>query len=89
MNDITPSAEPTATSLKKELSESLAILKTDFESLNHFVAELSPDGSSAPISLTRGDLNDLLSVAQETQDAASDIEFEASKIKEKLSRFIA
>jgi hypothetical protein len=89
MDDKMPSAEPTATSLKKELRESLEVLKRDFDSLNHFVAELTSDGSSSPISLTNDDLHDLLSVAKEIQDAASDIEFEASKIKEKLNRFVA
>jgi hypothetical protein len=89
MGEKMPSVEPTATSLKKELRESLEILKRDFDSLNHFVAELTSDGNSTPISLTNDDLHDLLSVAQEIQDAASDIEFEAGKIKEKISRFVA
>jgi prefoldin subunit 5 len=89
MGEKMPSVEPTATSLKKELRESLEILKRDFDSLNHFVAELTSDGNSTPISLTNDDLQDLLSVAQEIQDAASDIEFEAGKIKEKISRFVA
>jgi hypothetical protein len=88
MDEKAPSAEPTATSLKNELRESLEILKKDFESLERFVEELASDGSSTPISLTNDDLHDLLSVTQEIQDAASDIEFEASKIKEKLSRFV-
>jgi hypothetical protein len=52
------------------------------------VEELASDGSSTPISRTNDDLHDLLSVTQEIQDVASDIEFEASKIKEKLSRFV-
>ena len=88
MIEQTPLAEPSAASLKKELRESLEILKTDFEDLKHFVAELSDDGVQAPIALTKGDLDDLISVTLEIHDAASDIEFEASKIKEKLSRFV-
>jgi hypothetical protein len=40
MEDTTPSAGPTAASLKQELRESLQILKTDFAGLKHFVAEL-------------------------------------------------
>lgn len=83
------SDEPTATSLKKELRESLDILKKDFDSLKHLVAELASDGITAQISLTNDDRNDLLSITQEIQDAANDIEFEASKIKDKLSHCIA
>ena len=89
MDEKTPSSKPTATSLKNELRESLEVLKGDFDNLERFVAELASGEDSTPISLTNDDLHDLLSVAQEIQDAASDIEFEASKIKEKLSRFVA
>jgi uncharacterized protein with von Willebrand factor type A (vWA) domain len=83
------SDEPTAGRLKKELRESLEILKKDFESLTHLMAELASDGTRASISLTNDDLNDLISVTREIQDAANDIQFEAKKIGEKLSRFIA
>jgi hypothetical protein len=89
MNDQTPSTEPTPTSLKKELSESLEILKRDFESLRCFVAELASDGISAPIALTKDDLHDLLSVTLEIRDAAANIEFEANKIRETLDQFVA
>ena len=89
MDDTTLPAEPTANSLKKELRESLEILQKDFENLKLFVAELASDGDSPPISLSREDLNDLLSLTLEIQNAGSNIEFEANKIKEKLSRFIA
>ena len=88
MDEKTRSAEPTTNSLKKELRESLEILKTDFEGLKHFVEELSGDGASAPTTLAKDDLDDLLSVTLEIHDAASDIEFEASKIRDKLSRFV-
>ena len=88
MDETTPAAQPIATSLKKELRESLEVLKQDFENLKHFVAELALDGMSAPVSLTKDDLDELLSVTQEIHDAASDIEFEAGKIKEKLDRFV-
>ncbi len=89
MDEKAISSEPTANSLKNELRESLKILKTDFESLKHFVEEISSEGASAaPTTLTKGDLDDLLSITLEIQDAASDIEFEASKIKDKLTRFV-
>jgi hypothetical protein len=87
MDEQSISSGPTANSLKNELRESLRILKTDFESLKHFVEEIGSDGvSAAPLTLTKGDLDDLLSVTLEIHDAANDIEFEASKIKDKLSR---
>ena len=88
MEEMPHTSKPTANSLKHELRESLRILKRDFESLKHFVAEIGSDGISPPIPLTREDLDDLLSVTLEIHDAANDIEFEASKIKEKLSRFV-
>lgn len=87
MNETRP--KPTASSLKKELRESLEILQKDFESLKHFVAELAPDERSGPISLTKEDLSDLIALSLEIQDAGANIEFEANKIKERLSRFIA
>jgi hypothetical protein len=87
MNENSITFGPTADSLKKELGESLRILKADFESLTRFVAEVSPDGDSAvPMTLTKNDRDTLLSVTQEIHDAANDIEFEADKIKDKLSR---
>lgn len=73
MEETTPSAQPTAARLKQELSESLQILRTDFEGLKHFVAELSAEGVSPPVTLTKDDLGDLLSVTLEIHDAASDI----------------
>jgi hypothetical protein len=79
-------AEPTASSLKKELGESLDLLKRDFEGLKHFVAEISPEGIPASIPLSKQDLNDLLTATLEIHDAADDIVFEAGKIKEKLQR---
>lgn len=79
-------SKPTAASLKKELSESLETLKKDFENLKHFVEELAPEGDPGSLSLTKDDLSDLLSVTLEIQDASSNIEFEASKIKETLDR---
>jgi hypothetical protein len=88
MDDESPSTEPTATSLKKELRESLAILKANFESLDKFVAELTSEGTSAPISLTKSDIDDLISVSLELQDAANNLEFEARKIHDKLSSII-
>ena len=88
MDEKSPSAQPTAASLKQELSESLQILKADFEALKHFVSELSTDEVVQPIPLTKADLNDLLSVTSEIHDAAGDIEFEANKIKEKLTRLV-
>ena len=89
MTETTHPAQPTATSLKNELRESLEVLKKDFESLDRFVAKLGTDGSSSQISLTNDDLHDLLTVAQEIEDAANNIEYEASKIREKLNRFIS
>jgi hypothetical protein len=89
MDEKTPSAKPTAASLKTELRESLEILIKDFESLKRFVAEVTSDGISAPIALTKDDLDDLVSVTLEIRDAAGNIEFEANKIREMLDRFVA
>ena len=80
-------AEPTASSLKKELSESLELLKKDFEGLKKFVAEIAPEGVPAAIPLSKDELHDLLTATEEIHDAANDIAFEATKIKEKLERF--
>jgi len=79
-------AEPTASSLKKELRESLDLLIKDFEGLKHFVAEIAPEGVPASIPVSKDELHDLLSAALEIHDAANDIAFEAGKIKEKLER---
>ena len=86
MNEESPSGQPTASSLKKELNESLELLKKDFENLKHFVEEIAPEGVPAPIPLSREDLQDLLAATSEIHDAADDIVFEAGKIKEKLER---
>ncbi|HEX3657557.1 MAG TPA: hypothetical protein VHV55_17335 [Pirellulales bacterium] len=88
MNEKQLAAEPTASDLKNELRTSLGVLKEDFERLKSFVAEFVPNESSAPVSLTKEDRDDLLSIAAEIHDAASDIEFEADKIKDTLSGFI-
>ena len=88
MDDKAPPIEPTANSLRKQLRESLAILKTNFETLDKFVAELTSDGASMPISLTKSELDDLLSVSLELQDAANNLEFEARKIHDKLRSII-
>ena len=77
--------EPTPSSLKKELRESLELLKKDFEGLKNFVAEIAPEGTSA-IPFSKVDRDDLLAATLEIQDAANDIAFEAGKIKEKLER---
>jgi len=79
---------PTAVQLRNELRGSLEELKKDFQALQHFVEELAPDGIPAPISLSKDDLNDLVVLAQDTQDTANDIEFEAGIIKKKLQYFI-
>ena len=79
-------AEPTASSLKKELRESLELLKKDFEGLKKFVEEIAPEGVPAAIPLSKDELNDLLTATEEIHDAANDIAFEATKIKEKLER---
>jgi hypothetical protein len=86
MADETFPTEPTASSLKKELSESLELLKRDFEGLKNFVEEIAPEGVPASISLSGDDKKDLLSATLEIHDAADNIVFEASKIKEKLER---
>ncbi len=78
--------EPTASSLKKELKESLELLIRDFEGLKNFVAEIAPEGVPASIPLSKDDVHDLLTATLEIQDAANDIAFEAGKIKEKLER---
>lgn len=80
--------EPTADSLKKELRESLATLKTSFQNLDKFVAEITSEGGSPPTMLTKTDLDELATVALGIQDAANNLEFEASKIHEKLSSII-
>ena len=79
-------AEPTASSLKKELRDSLDLLKKDFEGLKNFVAEIAPEGIPASISISKVERDDLLTLTLEIQDAGNDIAFEASKIKEKLER---
>jgi hypothetical protein len=86
MAEKTPPAEPTASSLKKELKESLELLKRDFEDLKSFVAEIAPEGTPASIPLSKVDLDELLAATLEIHDAAEDIAFEATKIKEKLER---
>lgn len=86
MTEVPSPADPTASSLKKELSASLEILKKDFAGLMHFVEEISPEGVPAPIPLTKEELEDLLSATLAIQDAGNDIAFEAGKIKEKLER---
>lgn len=77
-------AEPTASRLKRELRDSLLLLMKDFEGLKHFAAEITPEGISASIPLSKDDLHDLLAATM--HDAANDIVFEAIKIKEKLER---
>ena len=86
MSEETFKAEPTASSLKEELTKSLELLKQDFSGLKNFVAEIAPDGIPAAIPLSKADLNDLLTAAEEIHDAANDIAFEAGKIKDKLER---
>lgn len=88
MDQTAASAESTATSLKKELRESLALLRKDFANLEQFVAEIASDGTSPAVSLTKEDRDDLLSVSLEIRDAANNIEFEANKIREKLDRIV-
>ncbi len=89
MDETTPASGPTASSLKNELRESLERLKKDFEGLKHFVDEIAPEEESAPIRLGKDDLNALLAVTSDIQDAGNDIAFEAGKINEKLQRLVA
>jgi hypothetical protein len=86
MAEETVPAEPTASGLKKELKESLELLKRDFEGLKNFVAEIVPEGTPGSIPLLKDDVHDLLAATLEISDAANDIAFEATKIKEKLKR---
>ena len=86
MDDNALPAKPTASSLKAELKESLELLKKDFEGLKHFVAEIAPEGLPTSIALSKNEVEDLLNVTLEIQDAANDIAFEASKIIDKLER---
>jgi len=79
-------AQPTAGSLRNELSESLEVLRDDFEALKHFVTEVAPEGLPTQIPLTAADLADLRTAAEAIHDAADNIVFEASKIKDKLQR---
>lgn len=79
-------AKPTASSLQRELSDSLELLKRDLGILKYFVEEIAPAGVPASIPLSREDLHELLAAASEIHDAADDIVFEAGKIKEKLER---
>jgi hypothetical protein len=86
MDEKTVPAQPTPSSLKKELKESFELLKRDFEGLKNFVAEISPKGTPASIALSKDDVHDLLTATLEIHDAAEDIAFEATKIEEKLER---
>ena len=86
MTENTFSSQPTASSLKSELNESLKLLVQDFEDLKKFVAEIAPEGVPTSIPLSKNDLDDLLAATLQIEDAANDIVFEASKIKEKLQR---
>jgi hypothetical protein len=86
MPEETPPGEVTASSLKRELNESLELLKRDFENLKHFVAEIAPEGVPASVPLSKDDLHDLLTATLEIHDAAEDIAFEATIIKGKLER---
>ena len=86
MTENTFSPQPTASSLKTELNESLKLLVKDFDGLKKFVTEIAPEGIPASIPLSKNELDDLLAATLEIEDAANDIAFEASKIKEKLQR---
>lgn len=86
MSEETFSTGPTASSLKKELRDSLELLLKDFAGLKHFVDEIAPDGVPASIPLSQDDRLSLLAATEEIHDAANDIAFEATKIKEKLER---
>jgi hypothetical protein len=88
MTEETSPAEPTPSSLKRELRESLELLKRDFEGLKRFVAEIAPGGIRASIPLSKDDLHDLLTATMLIHDAADDIVFEATKIKEELERLV-
>ena len=88
MDKTSPPAQPTATSLRQELRDSLALLRRDFANLEKFITELASDGVSPCVSLTKEERDDLLSIALEIRDAASNIEFEANKIKEKLDHIV-
>lgn len=77
---------PTASSLKEELTESLTQLQRDFEKLKHFVTEIAPEGVPASIILSKADLDELVGSTLEVHDAADNIVFEASIIKDKLER---
>lgn len=88
MADKPPPAGPTASSLKRELRESLEILKRDFESLKHFVEEIAPEGVPASLPLSKDEIADLLAATLDIQDAGNDIVFEAGRIKDKLERLI-
>ena len=50
------------------------------------MAEIAPEGVPASIPLSKDELHDLLTATLEIHDAADNIVFEASKIKEKLER---
>ena len=88
MIENTFSPGPTTSSLKNELKQSLELLIKDFEGLKTFVAEIAPEGIPASIPLSMDDLHDLLTATEEIQDAANDIAFEASTIKDKLERLL-
>ncbi len=88
MADKPSPAEPTASRLKRELRESLEILKRDFEGLKLFVEEIAPDGVPASLPLSKAEIADLLAATLEIQDAGNDVVFEAGKIKDKLERLV-
>ena len=88
MADKPSPAEPTASRLKRELRESLEILKRDFEGLKLFVEEIAPDGAPASLPLSKAEIADLLAATLEIQDAGNDVVFEAGRIKDKLERLV-
>jgi len=79
-----PAAVPTSGNLKNELRVSLGQLKKDFDALRNFVTEIAQADATAPMAIGKGDLNDLIAITLDIQDAANDLGFEAGKIKETL-----
>jgi hypothetical protein len=71
---------------KEELCESLELLISGISVLKNFV-EITLEEISAPETLSKDDVQALISATEEIHDAAAKISVNANEIKQKLERF--